>query len=77
MSLESEIKLGSLDRGRIHYFPVVPGRVEFAADLEMLVPKDLAKANGALLYDVNNRGNRVCLGMFNGGGADGCVTSGA
>lgn len=47
------------------------GRVEFSADLEMLVPKDLAKANGALLYDVNNRGNRVCLGMFNGGGADG------
>ena len=33
MSLESEIKLGSLTRGRFHYFPVVPGRVEFAAAL--------------------------------------------
>ncbi len=33
MSLESEIKLGGLTRGRFHYFPVVPGRVEFAAAL--------------------------------------------
>ncbi len=47
------------------------GRVEFSADLEILVPQDRTKANGAILYDVNNRGNRVCLGMFNGGGADG------
>ena len=47
------------------------GGVEFSADLEILVPKDRSQANGALLYDVNNRGNRVCLRMFNGGGADG------
>ncbi len=47
------------------------GLVEFAADIELLVPSDLSRANGAVLYDVNNRGNRVCLGMFNGGGADG------
>jgi len=31
MSLEAEIKLGGLERGRLHYFTVVPGRVEFAA----------------------------------------------
>ena len=31
MSLETDIKLGSLERGRMRYFPVVPGRVEFAA----------------------------------------------
>src|SRR4051794_15070644 len=31
------------------------GLVEFEADFEMLVPKDLAKGNGAILYDVNNR----------------------
>ena len=37
MSLESEIKAGSLDRGRFHYFPVVPGRVEFAAGLRQLL----------------------------------------
>ena len=47
------------------------GRVAFSADFEILAPKNLAKANGAILYDVNNRGNRVCLGQFNGGGADG------
>jgi hypothetical protein len=47
------------------------GRVEFAADFELLAPADLTRANGTLLYDVNNRGNRTALGMFNGGGADG------
>ncbi len=43
------------------------GLVEFSSDFEILVPQNRAKANGALLYDVNNRGNRVCLGMFNQG----------
>jgi hypothetical protein len=33
MSLETDIKLGSLERGKLRYFPVVPGRVEFAAAL--------------------------------------------
>jgi hypothetical protein len=37
MSLESEIKAGSLDRGRFRYFPVVPGRLEFAAGLRKLL----------------------------------------
>ncbi len=41
------------------------GRVEFWADLCILSPKDPAKANGAVLYDVNNRGNKLALGMFN------------
>jgi len=43
------------------------GEVEFSADIEILAPVDPAKANGTLVYDVNNRGGRVCLGMFNGG----------
>jgi len=43
------------------------GKVEFSADIEILAPVDLAKANGALLYDVNNRGNKVAPGQFNGG----------
>ena len=46
------------------------GHVEFAADVEILAPTDLSKASGSLLYDVNNRGNRTCLGQFNGGGDD-------
>lgn len=41
------------------------GKVEFAADVVILSPKDLTKGNGAILYDVNNRGNKLALGMFN------------
>ena len=37
MSLEAEIKAGGLERGRFRYFPVVPGRVEFAAELRRLL----------------------------------------
>ncbi len=43
------------------------GLVEFSADVEWLAPNDLSKGNGAVLYDVNNRGNKVALGQFNGG----------
>jgi hypothetical protein len=43
------------------------GFVEFSADLEWLAPQDLRKANGAILYDVNNRGNKIALRFFNGG----------
>src|SRR5262245_18742558 len=41
------------------------GKVEFEADVCLLVPKDLSKGNRALFYDVNNRGNKLALGMFN------------
>jgi hypothetical protein len=41
------------------------GKVEFTSDVFILKPKDVAKGNGALFYDVNNRGNKVALGMFN------------
>ncbi len=37
MSLENEIAAGSLERGRFHYFPVVPGRLEFAVELRQLI----------------------------------------
>jgi len=43
------------------------GKVEFRSDVCILVPKDRSKANGAILYDVNNRGNKLALGMFNDG----------
>src|SRR5580658_2377848 len=33
MSLEADIKAGSLERGRFSYFPVVPGRLEFSVEL--------------------------------------------
>lgn len=41
------------------------GRVAFSADLFILAPSDLSKANGAILYDVNNRGNKLALRFFN------------
>ena len=41
------------------------GKVEFTADVVILAPKDPAKGNGAIFYDVNNRGNKLALGMFN------------
>jgi len=37
MFLEAEIKRGELSRGRFHYFPAVPGRVEFSAALRKLL----------------------------------------
>src|SRR5262245_46760818 len=43
------------------------GKVEFEADVFILAPQDRAKGNGAILYDVNNRGNKLALGMFNSG----------
>jgi hypothetical protein len=41
------------------------GRVELSADLFILAPRDLRKGNGTILYDVNNRGNKLALGFFN------------
>ena len=41
------------------------GKVEFACDVFILAPKDPSKGNGAILYDVNNRGNKLALGFFN------------
>jgi hypothetical protein len=43
------------------------GQVEFWSDLFILTPADPQRANGALLYDVNNRGNKLALGFFNKG----------
>jgi hypothetical protein len=40
------------------------GQVEYSADFYILRPADLAKGNGALLYDVNNRGNKRALVAF-------------
>ncbi len=41
------------------------GKVEFEADVYILMPKDPALGNRAILYDVNNRGNKLVLRMFN------------
>jgi hypothetical protein len=41
------------------------GVVEYSSDFEILKPVDIARGNGALLYDVNNRGNKRALIQFN------------
>jgi hypothetical protein len=40
------------------------GKVEFEADVVILAPKDRSKSH-TILYDVNNRGNKLALRMFN------------
>jgi len=41
------------------------GMVEFAADFYILKPVDLGKGNGALLYEVNNHGNKQMIFYLN------------
>jgi hypothetical protein len=43
------------------------GRVEFSADLYVLKPKDMRRGNGALLFEVSNRGGKGMLSFFNHG----------
>ena len=38
------------------------GKVEYAADFFILRPKDPAKGNGRILYEVNNRGRKMLFG---------------
>src|SRR5262245_32579030 len=38
------------------------GKVEYATDLFILRPKDPAKGNGRILYEVNNRGRKMLFG---------------
>ncbi|MBV8413178.1 MAG: hypothetical protein JOY64_36530, partial [Alphaproteobacteria bacterium] len=38
------------------------GRVEYATDFFILRPKDPAKGNGRILYEVNNRGRKMLFG---------------
>jgi hypothetical protein len=70
----------AVDPGDKHNRPIVDlenapknpqGKVEFEADVVILVPKDRSKSR-TLLYEVNNRGNKLALRMFNyaGGGND-------
>ena len=46
------------------------GKVEFAADFVMIVPVDRSKLNGALFYEVNNRGNPTAPRLIDGDADD-------
>ena len=41
------------------------GRVEFRTEFFLLKPVDARRGNGRILYDVNNRGNKLAMGAFN------------
>jgi len=43
------------------------GEVEFTADLYLYKPKEMAKGNGAVLFEVSNRGGRGILRLVDGG----------
>jgi len=43
------------------------GEVEFSSDLYLLKPKDMSKGNGAVLFEVSNRGGKGILRLVNGG----------
>jgi hypothetical protein len=49
--------------------PGADGKVTFSADVFILRPRDPAKANGTILFEVSNRGGRGALGMFQNGDA--------
>src|SRR5438445_3182757 len=48
------------------------GKVEFSSDFFLIKPKQIGRGNGAVLYEVSNRGGKGMLGFFNhaSGGAD-------
>jgi Alpha/beta hydrolase domain len=65
----------AVDPGNLHNKLVVDldkaprnaqGDVEFSADLYLLKPKDMNKGNGAVLFEVSNRGGKGILRLVNG-----------
>ncbi|MBI3403245.1 MAG: hypothetical protein HY048_17675 [Acidobacteria bacterium] len=43
------------------------GKVEFSSDFFLIKPKRIERGNGAVLYEVSNRGGKGLLGFFNHG----------
>jgi len=41
------------------------GKVEFSSDFFLIKPKNIGRGNGAVLYEVSNRGGKGMLGFFN------------
>ena len=66
----------AVDPGNLHNRQIVDidkaprnaqGEVEFSADLYLYKPKDMAKGNGAVVFEVSNRGGRGILRLVDGG----------
>src|SRR3954471_15080593 len=41
------------------------GKIEVSSDFCLIKPKDITRGNGAVLYEVSNRGGKGMLGFFN------------
>ncbi|MCX7886558.1 MAG: alpha/beta hydrolase domain-containing protein [Verrucomicrobiae bacterium] len=67
--LHYEVDPDSPAQARIADIKLAPrnarGRVEFWTDFFLLKPVNPNRGNGRLLYDVNNRGNKLALATFN------------
>jgi hypothetical protein len=68
-TLQLEVEPAHVANERVVDLKLAPrnsrGRVEFSTDFCLLTPKDPSRGNRRLLYDVNNRGNKLALGAFN------------
>src|SRR6266852_5514933 len=53
------------------------GKVEFSSDLYIIKPKDSAKGNGVVFFDIVNRGNKQLLRTFSRGGGSADPTTDA
>ncbi|MEX0729116.1 MAG: alpha/beta hydrolase domain-containing protein [Planctomycetaceae bacterium] len=54
----------------LKFAPQNEGTVEYASDFFLLKPVEMERGNKRLLYDVNNRGNKLMLGAFNDAGGN-------
>ena len=67
--LHCEVDPENASQARIADLKLAPqngrGRVAFWTDFFLLKPVDARRGNGRLLYDVNNRGNKLALWTFN------------
>lgn len=68
--LHIEVDPAHADNRRITDIELAPqndaGRVAFWTEFFLLKPLDPERGNGRILYDVNNRGNKLAVAAFNG-----------
>lgn len=69
--LYCEVDPGDPAQARVADLRLAPknarGNVEYWTDFFLLKPADVRRGNGRLLYDVNNRGNKLAVWTFNSG----------
>jgi hypothetical protein len=59
--LAADEKIPSIDKIELN----VRGHVQYATPITIIAPKDAASGNGALIFDVANRGSAIALALYN------------